>query len=735
MLRRPFASASSLCFAAMRLSASPFAAATSSLFSTGRTSVADYKSALDFDPMGMKWFCEGTETEMKEDTRRVAIAAVTQHKLTTSNRSVERETSILRDRCRFMLNPPPKILSDRQDKTAAHSDNFLVSLAQYRTTPAKFQAMYEATAMIDAQLAYALASHFSLASCIASVYRPHISAITSGNVDTGAAFFTGAHQEVLCDDAPYQTVCHLDRATGMLRVSTRQETGGGKIIHVLGSSARYAVVSVQFMAASGTMSPHLVLLELRDASGKLRPGVSMKGLGSTGGAVDGLASCVLHLEDVLVPVESLLSADLNPEDGNMVPRDASLDAASEMFDAAMKKSAKKASSSSSSKDDSSKESATEKAGEDDADHNNSSSSDKGPLATNAMLNVATSQRLAIASMSLGKCKRMLHDLVRFAASKKVLGPTGERDHPNMGLHVVQRRVSSSVAKVLMLNAVYQRVVKTFTTPSVANQLNTEDFVELAAVTSELVELQAELGKLGAELCGWQSTMVSSGFAEGIALASMWREGTSPDYVRFLYSRECIENSIGLLKSVSIVRHKLLGNSRLSHFMSNPFFSPTTNDMNRYMMLFGEKELQTRTALQGDLRVAQRKGAEDMFYVWNNEQQRAVLSHSDAYFNVLALKTMTDVLHKSRDPYNTRMLNDVAWLWCLLRIEGDLQWYVRNNAIKPRQIRHMEAMIDNLCNLISHQAVHIVDCFGIPRMELESPLPRDWEAYWAPPKKM
>ena len=192
------------------------------------------------------------------------------------------------------------------------------------------------------------------------------------------------------------------------------------------------------------------------------------------------------------------------------------------------------------------------------------------------------------------------------------------------------------------------------------------------------------------------------------------------------------NNIGLLSSVSATRQRFFGSkNRLTQFLSNPFFSPTSNDLNRYLMLFAEKELTTRNLLQSEMRAAGKRGPDDMFYVWNNEQQRTVKSHSDAYFGVLCIRAMNDELKRSKDPYNSRVLNDATWLWSLNRIQGDLQWYVQARALKMRQVRHLHTIADNLSNMMSNQAVHLVDCFSVPRTELESPLPRDWEAYWGP----
>jgi hypothetical protein len=191
----------------------------------------------------------------------------------------------------------------------------------------------------------------------------------------------------------------------------------------------------------------------------------------------------------------------------------------------------------------------------------------------------------------------------------------------------------------------------------------------------------------------------------------------------------VANSYGT-KSVSGYLKNKMSAGFIKRFVSNPFFSPTSMEIARYLILFTDREYAVRTALEQKIKIAQRNGAEDLFFAWNNEEHRATEHVTRAYTERFFVESLFEDIKVCSDSRNRRVLRDIAWQFSLCSIERDLPWLMREQMFAPRHISHLNLQLDNVSSNLAHQAVHLVDAFGIRPEMKTSPLGRDWEAHWA-----
>jgi alkylation response protein AidB-like acyl-CoA dehydrogenase len=568
---------------------------------------------------------------------------------------------------------PEKEHLDNVERLRAFMATGLLSVAHVRSTPRKFLSCYELLATVSGPLAMNCAAQYSMFANLAALHgqQYHHDAVLAA-ADKGEVIGCCAAAELFGDDVPYATTAQFDLKTGSYRLSTPEGSGGLKFALVNGQSAKWAIVTADLITAATNHGPQMFLVQLRDDKRKPMPGVSFKAHGRTS-AVDACGLVAVRFADVALPREAMLqSTSTVSERGDVTPVEG-----------------------------------------------------MDPNAS-AIQPVVTSQRLANSAIALGKCKRMLHDIVNYACSKNVVGPMGERDHPLFGLQFVQGDVATLITTLWVLNFAWQRVSEVFC--AVGEEPAGEHYVQLALVSSRLTEFMAELGRFGMEMCGPQGVLALNGFTEGVAMAALLREGPHASHMPRLIAREVAVNQYGSGAFGAYMKANMSGGA-LKRLFSNPFFSPTTQDMGRYLMLFKDREFTVRTKAAHELGSGQRAGAEEAFYVWNGEQHRLVGQLANAYGDEFLLRAIFDETADNRDPQNRRMLRDMSWQWALSRMQQDVVWLVTEGMLAQRHVPHLHQQLDNLSSVIAHQALNLSECLMIPKPLVTAPVGKDWEAHW------
>ena len=555
------------------------------------------------------------------------------------------------------------------DQLRALAKSNLVSVSRARSTPTKYLALYDICGQLNGNLAVSAAAHYSMCFGIVSAFGNDEQRMTLEKANTIESLGTFAHSEVFASEAPLATSATYQPLSRSFVLQSGEGNGANKMPVINGLGADQAVVIADVVISNTNHGPHMFLVPLRDGR-KLKKGISCKSIGRAGPA-DGLGSAVMRFDNVELPRSALFdSVNTITDMGEFV-------------------------------------------------RNSEEASPLLPLITN--------QRLAHSSIAIGRCKRLLNDIVHVAASREVVGPFGELNHPVFAMQHVQNTVVKYLCELYAIISAHHRVTAAFADPTVVPEA--ESYVQLALVSSRATELMATLGELGHRLCGAQSAVTVSGFSEAVSLAALLREGTSDSHVQRLVAREVVANSYGT-KSVSGYLKNKMSAGFIKRFVSNPFFSPTSMEIARYLILFTDREYAVRTALEQKIKIAQRNGAEDLFFAWNNEEHRATEHVTRAYTERFFVESLFEDIKVCSDSRNRRVLRDIAWQFSLCSIERDLPWLMREQMFAPRHISHLNLQLDNVSSNLAHQAVHLVDAFGIRPEMKTSPLGRDWEAHWA-----
>jgi acyl-CoA oxidase len=615
----------------------------------GRWIAANYKTPLDYEPVVMKYFCDGVHAEFKDEVRTLLVSNSSFNPANSNVSSVERDHE------------------DRVRQLRALASSGLISTAQVRSTPWKFWSTYEVCALLSGSLALGAAAHFSLAANVIAAHTAsteHAALLSKAN--ECSILGTAAFAELFTEDAPLGTTATYNANSDTFTVQSAESSGSNKFPVIHGVGAQFAVVVADLVHSQTNYGPHMFVVPLREGRALTR-GVTCRSIGRTA-AVDSLAAAVLRFDNVSLPRSALLSTTLD-EKGQIQKRD----------------------------DD-----------------------------TSPLLPLITNQRLAFAAVAVGRCKRLIHDIVNYTASREVVGPFGALDHPLLAVQHVQNRVVNALCELYMLIAAHHRVAAYFSDPLKSPE--PEHYLQLALVSSKLIELMGTLGHLGGEVCGGQAVLSNSGFAEAVSMATLMREGASSTHVERLVAREIVVSDYGTASISGFVKNQLSAGF-MKRFVSNPFFSPTSQEISRYLILFNDREYAVRSTLSQKYKVAVRNGAEDVFFLWNNEEHREVAHMSAAYSDRFLVESMYDEIARCNDQQNRRVLRDIAWQFSLRRMEDDLTWLLKERLFAPRHISHLYLQLDNITNNVAHQAVHLVDDFKITPGLKNSPLSGDWEAAW------
>lgn len=570
----------------------------------------------------------------------------------------------------FNVTSPEKEHLDSVARLRALAKLRLVSVAQFRSTPRKFLSLYEILASMNPTLAASAAAHFTMCSGLVATHgTPEAQADVLRDADGMESVGTWAHGELFTEEAPLATSAVYQPRTGGFILQSAKGNGSSKFPVINGMSAQWCVVVADIVVSNTNHGPHMFVVRLRDGR-KVQPGVSVKPLGKTG-SIDAAGAAMIRFDQVQLERTALLGTSTRISDQGALIRD------------------------------------------DDA---------PSPL-----LPMVTAQRLATSAVLLGTCKRMMHDVVHYLASREVLGPFGELNHPLFGLQYIQNTAVSLLTDVFALNALYHTVTAKFVDVNEAPEQ--ESYVQLALLASRLAKLSSALSAFSSRVCGAQGALQCAGFGEGQALTALIREGATDAHLDRLLAREVVTHGYGSRSLSAFVKNQL-SSGFFKRFMSNPFFSPTSQEIARYLILFSDREFAVRTALSQKYQVALRNGPEDAFYMWNSEDHRGVDHLAQSYGDHLLLRSMYEEMGKCPDLKNRRVIRDMAWQWALGHMNDDLAWLLQERLFSPRHVSHLHLQFDNVSSNIAHQAVHLVQSFKITDEMITSPLGKDWEAYWS-----
>jgi len=129
-----------------------------------------------------------------------------------------------------------------------------------------------------------------------------------------------------------------------------------------------------------------------------------------------------------------------------------------------------------------------------------------------------------------------------------------------------------------------------------------------------------------------------------------------------------------------------------------------------------------TAQRATLKLQEYMGeSEGMFDAWNKTQPFYLPEAAKAYADIYVFGHFKKLTKRCADKPTKKVLESLAHLWTLYRIEQDYHIYKEVDFISKEQIGWVRSAIVDLCRVIKDEANALIDVFGITDEMLGSPL--------------
>src|SRR5690606_33376452 len=122
-----------------------------------------------------------------------------------------------------------------------------------------------------------------------------------------------------------------------------------------------------------------------------------------------------------------------------------------------------------------------------------------------------------------------------------------------------------------------------------------------------------------------------------------------------------------------------------------------------------------------LRIRGRLGrGEDPFDAYNAVQPH-LLDAAAAHAERMVAESFLSAIDRCEE--STELLDALADLHLLSRIEADRAWYLEHNRISERRSKEIVATIDDLCQELRGHVPELIEGFGIPEAWITAPIAR------------
>lgn len=622
----------------------------------------------------------------------------------------------------------------------------LVSFAMERSTPARLLAFYEVTAMADPALASVLANHFVAAGLISShgqVSLKRRCARWLNKADTGDALGAVGVRELVAEEAPplntearydYDEKCFVIRGTGKFAVV------GALLADYLIVSA---TLTTQKQEHNGT---HLFVVPLKEEEasslggiaaglGTPRKDIIIESMEGEGEVVASTGTATVYFDHAKIPVDHLLGPyAIQTSTGKLVYRPhgaeegVSTDEDVETFSSRLTRARQAASFA-----------LFGSRFSEEAERQGEGALGEVETASQALL---YRTRLATTAIAMGLIKKQVRDAVEYSAKQKVVGPTGYRDYPYLGLQEVQTPLMALTVKASVYCLAWNRFLQQWCSlkatvahmPSEASpsfRKNAEKKsdrptaspsgltrVERHTCTMQLAgllyfmkeTLQHDLESYRLRYTGVHASFHSTGASVASAVMQLRVEGRNAlDHVREVSHLSVLHN-IGTAhwgwRFSSVARRFPF----LHRLIQNPLYSPRIADLGRHYLFFAHKHFGVKKRLQRSLQIERRRGGRD--HAWHDRRtfrHRDVIHCGEAFMEMHLLDAvMSEMQQCSGDLRARKILRDVGWIFALSRQAERLDYLVCTGQLSRHKAVILLPHLDNIITVFAPQARHVVE---------------------------
>ena len=434
--------------------------------------------------------------------------------------------------------------------------------------------------------------------------------------------------------------------------------------------ARMATVFAQLQVGGESQGVHAFLVPIRDADGRLAPGVRIEDCGEKMG-LNGVDNGRLWFDGVRIPRENLLDrfGQVSPDGVYTSP----IPSSSKRFF--------------------------------------------------TMLGTLVGGRVGIGLAALSATKLALTIAVRYASRRRQFGPEGAPEVPILDYLSHQRRLMPRLAATYALDFALKQLVRRYL------ESRAEDRRELEGIVAGLKAVSTwhatDTIQTCREACGGQGYLAVNRLAALKADTDVFTtfEGDNTVLLQLLGKSLVTghKKQFGEMNLGGLVRHLAVqAGTAISEL--NPVVTRITDEGHLRDRAFLLSALRWR-AQQMVGSVARRlkhridSGADSFQAV--NECQDHLIETARAHVESLVAEAFAEGIDACRDAKLRQVLGALFQLYSLWRVESDRGWFLERGYLEGGKAKAIRKLVNKLCGEVRSQAVPLVDAFGVPEACLPS----------------
>jgi acyl-CoA oxidase len=331
-------------------------------------------------------------------------------------------------------------------------------------------------------------------------------------------------------------------------------------------------------------------------------------------------------------------------------------------------------------------------------------------------------RISIACASLSATKTGLTIAVRYTDQRRQFGPEGGAEIPVLDYITMQRRLIPRLADAVALDFALKAVVRSFAHRS--DEETREIETRAAALKAYASDWTVATLQECREACGGSGYMAANRIGALRADTDVFTTFEGANHVLYqLVARGCLteyRDQFGELRLWNVARH-IAARAATRVAELNPIITRRTDaehlldpDFHTAALRYREDRLTASLARRLRQRI---DDGMDSFDALNDCQDHAV-ALGRAFAERLILDRFLEGVVACTDAGSRRILERLAALFGLSRIEAGAAWYLEAGYIDAPKSRAIRSTINDLCREIRPSAPAITAAFGIPDALLE-----------------